>query len=141
MGSQQILLIVLTVVIVGIAIAVGITMFNNQAKNSARQAIISEMASFAGMTYTYLITPASMGGSSHAYVNWDADHIARYIGVGYDPSKPGQLETDNAIYIITIDDNTQTEYISSIPKESLLDVPGQRPKLIGHGKDITITYY
>ncbi len=39
MATQQILLIVLTVIIVGIAIAVGIAMFKAHAINSNRQAV------------------------------------------------------------------------------------------------------
>ncbi len=39
MGTQQILLIVLSVIIVGIAVAVGITMFNQQAENSNQKCL------------------------------------------------------------------------------------------------------
>nr|MBC8383659.1 hypothetical protein [Candidatus Cloacimonadota bacterium] len=47
MGTQQILLIVLSVIIVGIAVAVGITMFNAQSVNSNRNACIADMNNFA----------------------------------------------------------------------------------------------
>ena len=43
MGTQQLLLIVLGVIIVGIAIAVGITIFNNQAYNANQQAVSQEL--------------------------------------------------------------------------------------------------
>ncbi len=126
MGTQQILLIVLSVVIVGIAIAVGITMFNTQAKNSARQAIISDMTNFAASTMAYYRTPASQGGSGYGTTNWDATHIANYIGIGDNGS--GGLETDNATYSIPTVSSTQVVF-QSTPKEGALDVSGQRPQL------------
>ena len=128
MGTQQILLIVLSVVIVGIAIAVGITMFNTQAKNSARQAIISDMTNFAATTMAYYRTPASQGGSGYGSTNWTADDIAQYIGIGYDSSKPGQLETDNATYTISTATAGQVVF-SSTPKEGQLNVSGAKPRL------------
>ena len=38
MGTQQILMIVLSVIVVGAAVAVGIQMFDNQSRNQARAA-------------------------------------------------------------------------------------------------------
>ncbi len=130
MGTQQILLIVLSVVIVGIAIAVGITMFNTQAKNSARQAIISDMTNFAASTMAYYRTPASQGGSGYGSTNWDADHIAEYVGIGYNSGGSGgyYLETDNAKYNISSVTSSQVIF-QSIPNEGQLDVSGSRPQL------------
>ena len=47
MGTQQILLIVLSVIIVGVAIAVGIQMFNSQSYSSNKTAIAADAQSFA----------------------------------------------------------------------------------------------
>ena len=43
MGTQQILMIVLSVIVVGAAVAVGIQMFDTQANNQARNAQISDL--------------------------------------------------------------------------------------------------
>ena len=53
MGTQQILLIVLSVIIVGIAVAVGITMFNAQATNSNRQAVVGDMNNLASSALAF----------------------------------------------------------------------------------------
>ena len=62
MGTQQILLIVLSVIIVGVAIAVGISMFNSQAYNSNKTAIASDAQSFGTQVVQYYKTPQSQGG-------------------------------------------------------------------------------
>jgi len=62
MGTQQILLIVLSVIIVGIAVAVGISMFNTQSVAADQQAIAADLQSFGAQVLAYLKTPTSMGG-------------------------------------------------------------------------------
>ena len=47
MGQQQLLLIVLSVIIVGIAVAVGITTFQSNAVEANRQAVISDLVNYA----------------------------------------------------------------------------------------------
>jgi hypothetical protein len=67
MGTQQILLIVLSVIIVGIAVAVGITMFNSQASSSNRQAVIGDMNNIAAAALSYFKTPATHGGGGNVF--------------------------------------------------------------------------
>ena len=100
MGTQQILLIVLSVVIVGIAVAVGITMFKAQSENSAKQAIISDMNNFAATAMAFYKTPTSQGGTSYGTgTDWTTAGIAKYIGIGVSGST---VETENAVYTVTL---------------------------------------
>jgi hypothetical protein len=71
MGTQQILLIVLSVIIVGIAIAVGIMMFNNQAYNSNQSAIAGELQNYAAQVIQFWKTPVSQGGGGQDEANND----------------------------------------------------------------------
>ncbi len=64
MGLQQILLITLSVIIVGIAIAVGFTMFQSQALRAHRQDIITQLNNMMVEAIAYQKTPASMGGGA-----------------------------------------------------------------------------
>jgi hypothetical protein len=82
MGTQQILLIVLSVIIVGIAVAVGITMFNAQATNSNRQAIMGDMNNLASSALAYYKTPETHGGGGG---DWDAgvDALGQWLGFDY----------------------------------------------------------
>lgn len=86
MGTQQLLLIVLGVIIVGIAIAVGITIFNNQAYNSNQQAVASELTNYAAMVNQWWKTPKSQGGAGKIMPvpaegeGTAADIVATWIG-------------------------------------------------------------
>lgn len=63
MGTQQILLIVLSVIIVGVAIAVGITMFRNQAVNSNAQQLAAEATNIRNEIVQWFKTPSDQGGA------------------------------------------------------------------------------
>ncbi len=54
MGQQQLLLIILGVIIVGIAVAVGITMFQDNAVDQNRSAVIADLTTLAAKAQRYL---------------------------------------------------------------------------------------
>ena len=67
MGQQQLLLIILGVIIVGIAIAVGITMFAAASVQSNKDAIVNDLNNLAADAYQYKIRPTTMGGGGGNY--------------------------------------------------------------------------
>jgi len=67
MGQQQLLLIILGVIIVGIAIAVGLSLFSAQSVQSNRDAIINDLNNLAAQAYQFRIRPTSMGGGQGNY--------------------------------------------------------------------------
>jgi len=73
MGQQQLLLIVLGVIIVGIAIAVGITMFRSNSITSNRDQVISDLNNLAAQAQQYYRKPTSMGGGSQSFVGFKPD--------------------------------------------------------------------
>jgi hypothetical protein len=70
MGQQQLLLIILGVIIVGIAIAVGLTLFSAQSIQSNRDAIINDLNNLSAQAYQYRIRPMSMGGGQGEYTSF-----------------------------------------------------------------------
>ena len=68
MGQQQLLLIILGVIIVGIAIAVGLSLFSAQSIQSNKDAIINDLNNLAAYAYQYKIRPTSMAGGGNSYV-------------------------------------------------------------------------
>ena len=70
MGQQQLLLIILGVIIVGIAIAVGLSLFSAQSVQSNKDAIINDLNNIAAHAYQYRIRPASMAGGAGAYTGY-----------------------------------------------------------------------
>jgi hypothetical protein len=132
MGTQQILLIVLSVIIVGIAVAVGITMFNQQTLNSARQAIIGDMNNMAATAQAWYKTPVSMGGAGYTIGDVGAAATALETYIGGD-----MLDNDNAAYDVTILGTVVT--IESDPKEASLDATNPILKINLASGNIAVT--
>jgi len=70
MGQQQLLLIILGVIIVGIAIAVGLSLFSAQSIQANKDAMINDLNNIAAHAYQYKIRPSSMGGGNGSYTNY-----------------------------------------------------------------------
>lgn len=70
MGQQQLLLIVLSVIIVGVAIAVGVTQFKSSAVDSNRQAVIGDLVNLAAKAQRYYRTPQQLGGGNQDFANF-----------------------------------------------------------------------
>lgn len=70
MGQQQLLLIVLGVIIVGIAIAVGISMFKSSAVDANRSAVAGDLANLASKAQRYYRTPVELGGGGQSFNNF-----------------------------------------------------------------------
>ena len=67
MGQQQLLLIVLGVIIVGIAVVVGINLFNANAEEAAKDGVVSDCTNLGAMAQQYYKKPASMGGGANTF--------------------------------------------------------------------------
>jgi hypothetical protein len=106
MGTQQILLIVLSVIIVGIAVAVGITMFNQQAKNQNRNSCISDMNNFAAQTMAWFKTPQSHGGAGNSTdaLILTLVNIGEWVGFNFDGT--ATYSTDNGTYVSSLTGTT-----------------------------------
>jgi hypothetical protein len=67
MGQQQLLLIVLGVIIVGIAVVVGINLFNANAEESTKDGIVSDCTNLGAMAQQFYKKPTSMGGGGNSF--------------------------------------------------------------------------
>jgi len=67
MGQQQLLLIVLGVIIVGIAIVVGINLFNANAETSTQDSIVSQGTNIGALAQQYYKKPVTMGGGGNSF--------------------------------------------------------------------------
>jgi len=70
MGQQQLLLVVLGVIIVGIAVVVGFNMFNSNAISSNRDSIVSDLNNLGTMAQEYWRRPGAMGGGDRTFTGW-----------------------------------------------------------------------
>ena len=67
MGQQQLLLIILGVIVVAIAVAVGITMFVDSAASSNRDALTSDLQNFAQRAQQFYRRPTFLGGGGNSF--------------------------------------------------------------------------
>lgn len=67
MGQQQLLLIVLGVIIVGIAIVVGINLFNANAESSAQDSLVSQGTNIGALAQQYYKKPTALGGGGNSF--------------------------------------------------------------------------
>jgi len=73
MGQQQLLLIILGVIVVGIAVAVGITMFKDNAVSANRDAVTNDLVNLAARAQQYYRRPTALGGGQGSFSGLTAD--------------------------------------------------------------------
>jgi uncharacterized protein (UPF0333 family) len=71
MGQQQLLLIVLSVIIVGIAVVVGINMFGASAASANLEAVTNDLMNLASRAQQYYVKPVAMGGGGNSFGDED----------------------------------------------------------------------
>jgi hypothetical protein len=127
MGQQQLLLIILGLIIVGVAVVVGIGLFQDNAVDHNRSLVIADLKVLGSKAQHYYSRPMTMGGGSKSFVGLTAD--ARGIGM-----LAGVSYTDNANGTYTIKtDGTATEVVlHGIGKVAMSD--GTYPEY-----DLTVT--
>ena len=81
MGQQQLLLIVLGILIVGIAVIIGINVFRVNAIEQKRNYLISECMTLGSMAQQYWLKPATYGGS-RSYDDWTIPVSLRRTSAG-----------------------------------------------------------
>lgn len=129
MGTQQILLIVLSVIIVGAAIAVGIDMFNRQDFSSNRSSAASDVQIFLTQVLQYYKMPESLGGLGGDIDNADdADDFVSYIGWGDEHP----MTNDNASYMIQIPEHSDDMEIVDIKAIGRAELNGKHS--VVHGR-------
>ncbi len=81
MGQQQLLLIVLGTIIVGVAVVVGINMFTTGAVNAERDALLQDVNNVASSAASYWRKPAALGGGARSFTA-----VSDVTGFGSDSS-------------------------------------------------------
>ena len=88
MGQQQLLLIVLGVIVVGIAVVIGITLFSGNSVSSNRDAVVSDLNNLGAIALQHYKKPVSLGGGGNTFTGW---------------TLPTQLDTSaNGRYKVTV---------------------------------------
>jgi len=103
MGQQQLLLLVLGIILVGIAVMIGLINFHSNAVQSNRDAVILDLNNLASFAQAYYKKTESFAGGGYDFIGYDI---------------PSQLKAnDNGTYTV-ISTQAQEVTIEGIGKES-----------------------
>ena len=126
MGQQQILLIVLSVILVGISVAVGITMFKGYSLSSNQDAIVYDMINIGSLAYQHRIRPSMLGGGNGSFENFqlptgiDSNANADYSVVISEDKKEITITALSKLYTgakITVKYDLNLEIVENFVKE------------------------
>lgn len=105
MGQQQLLLILLGIVIVGIAIFMGINLFRANAIESKRNIVTNELVNLAAMAQKYYLSPKALGGGGRSFIGWDVPSELRVTATG---SYRRESVTDDSLIILGVGNEVVT---------------------------------
>jgi hypothetical protein len=110
MGQQQLLLLVLGIVIVGLAVVVGIQAFGENQKKANADALVNDAIRIASDAQAWKLKPAAFGGGASA-TNWTG---LTFEQLGYETT------TDANTY-----ENLNGEFVMSTQTADGLTITGQ----------------
>jgi hypothetical protein len=126
-GSQQLLLIILGSIVVGIMVTVGISLLTDHSSAQNRDSVSNDLVHAASVAQAYHRRPKVMGGGGGSFVGFDlrtviADH--RNMNGSY--SFYGSL-TDSLVIIEGI--GTQPGYVNTLPVKVSIRVFSSRTEV------------
>lgn len=95
MGQQQLLLITLSMIIVGVAVVVGMNMFNDQASSYNMDALVVDLVNLASRAQVHYRKPLEIGGGGGSF----ALLTANSTGLAYLTNKP---KNENGTFSICV---------------------------------------
>jgi hypothetical protein len=128
MGQQQIIIVVLTTILVGIAIAVGILLFQAGKIQSNKDALTEGLMTIEANARAYYERPRSLGGGSKSYENYLIPSRLTVNENGTFTLDGTPLSTTLKFKAISSDD--PGDYI-----KATLDISTQRLKITEYGGD------
>jgi hypothetical protein len=119
MGQQQLLLLVLAAIIVGAGVILGVNMFQENAAQANRDAVMQDVMTFAGKAQAFYRRPLAVGGGGQDFGNltWAAIGITQ--NSDGTAATPTEYTNDNGTYTITPGATSNTCDILGEGKEDL----------------------
>jgi len=123
MGQQQLLLIVLGTIIVGVAVVVGINMFATGAVNAERDALIQDVNNIASSAAAHWRKPAALGGAARDFAG-----VADVTVFGSDSSNANgtfamTVTNANTIVVTATGANEGVIIVATITQQGILGTP------------------
>ncbi|WP_440998945.1 hypothetical protein [Fodinibius sp. SL11] len=122
MGQQQLLLVILVTIIVGIATVVAINVFSTSAKSANKDSVRQDVLVIASSAQGYYLKPKMMGGGANSFsgmtfknINFPAESFSADGMMAYNLNGSYKLNTDAGNTF------TVTAYLASDPNYSSSD--------------------
>lgn len=133
MGQQQLLLLVLGIVIVGLAVVVGIQAFSENQKKANADAMVNDAIRIASDAQAWMLKPTAFGGGNNSCndpaasgCDWSG---ATFSQLGYPVNASAEYENLNGSYTIASAGATITITATSVANgnQVTVDVTGTEP--------------
>ncbi|WP_420454707.1 hypothetical protein [Rubrivirga sp.] len=105
MGQQQLLLLVLGIVIVGLAVVVGIQAFGENQKKANTDAVVNDAIRIASDAQAWALKPTAFGGGNGNFCAGETTTAVTLTDLGY----KADYENANGEYSIAVTDCTSME--------------------------------
>lgn len=119
MGQQQLLLLVLGIVIVGLAVVVGINAFSENRTKSNADALVTDALRIASDVQAWALKPTQFGGGGGAAALSDLSEDG-FASIGYPASAGGSYSNVNGTF--SLEAATGCEAEPTIPSEGTIAI-------------------
>ncbi|MGD8779696.1 MAG: hypothetical protein PVH88_12125 [Ignavibacteria bacterium] len=126
MGQQQLLLIVLGVIIVGIAVVVGINVFTASSVQANRDGLISDLTNLASMAQQFYRKPTALGGGGNTFTGWSVPTNLASTGNG----SYAETVTAQAVTIVATGNETGNDGSAAVQITMIVDPDSIRSTVI-----------
>ena len=113
MGQQQLLLLVLGIVIVGLAVVVGIQAFSENQKKANADSIVNDGIRIASDIQAWSLKPAAFGGPSKVPGSVEEIGDAEFVDIGLTATSDGYTNT-NGNYTLSDNDGNACIIITGV---------------------------
>jgi len=127
MGQTQILLLVLSVIIIGVAVAVGIDQFSENAVTSNRDAVAADCQRLVSQSMQWYRKPPSLGGGGRDFTGMT------WSNLGIQADSTGAYGNQNGSYALTVEAGTPSTAITIVGT-------GSENKSDGSAVEVTVGY-
>lgn len=83
MAQQQLLLIILGTIIIGLALAIGVTLFTDHSVSANRDAVTSDLVALASRAQMYYRRPTLMGGGGRSFAGLTISDLTTKVTNAY----------------------------------------------------------
>jgi len=116
-GQQQLLLIVLGVIIAGIAVVVGINLFNANSRTATLDTLTHQLISYGQLALEYYKKPKAYGGGGHSFEGWIFPNSRTDLESKMISPANGSCSTQTVWFDYNIDEDSQTMGIYGLPTD------------------------